>query len=135
MNEPASVNECVYFTRRNDKDGKVVTWVLREKCPQCGKGLIGKPKDTKTGKIKIRSENYVCSECKYELEKEEYESGLTANIKYECSCGHKGELQLPFKRKKVMKFDEEKQKKVSVEALLFECEGCKKKFYVTKKMK
>jgi len=69
------------------------------------------------------------------MNEEEYEETLTACIKYECSCGYKGEIEVPFKRKKVMRLDEEEGKKKAVEALVFECEKCKKKFYITKKMK
>jgi len=135
MNEPKSMDECVYFTRRNDKDGKVVVWVFREKCTKCNEGLMGKPIDPKTGKYKIRSDYYECPKCKNTMNEEEYEETLTACIRYECSCGYKGEIEVPFKRKKVMRLDEEEGKKKAVEALVFECEKCKKKFYITKKMK
>jgi len=135
MKEPGSMDECVYFTRRKDGEGSVVVWVFKEKCPKCEKALMGKPINSKTGRPKIRASEYVCPKCGYTEEKDEYESKLTANIKYECSCGFKGELQVGFDRKKTRMFDNEKQKKVSVEALVFECGGCKKQFYITKKMK
>jgi len=135
MNEPKSMDECVYFTRRNDKDGKVVVWVFRSACTKCHEGLMGKPIDAKTGKFKIRSPEYVCPKCGFKLNEEEYEETLTACIKYECSCGYNGEMEIPFKRKKVMRLDEESGKKKAVDALVFECEKCKKKFYVKKKMK
>ena len=135
MIEPKSIDECVYFTRRNDSNSKVVVWVFREKCPQCKEGLMGKPIDQKTGRFKIRATEYVCPKCNYSINEEGYESNLMANIKYECSCGYNGELQIPFKRKKTMKFDDELQKKVSVDALIFECDKCKKKIYIAKKMK
>lgn len=135
MREPKSMDECVYFTRRNDKRGKVKCWVFKEKCSKCGKALMGKPRDSKTGRPKIRATEYVCPSCGSTIEKKEYEDTLTANIQYECSCGHKGELQIPFKWKKVSIFDENKGKKVSVDALSFHCESCDKKLYVTKKMK
>ncbi|MBD3303717.1 hypothetical protein GF343_01105, partial [Candidatus Woesearchaeota archaeon] len=79
---PDSMEECVYFTRRNIDKGKVVAWVFKEKCPKCGKALMGKPKDEKTGKVKIRAKEYVCPECGYTAEKGEYEDTLTVNIQY-----------------------------------------------------
>ena len=135
MREPKSTNECIYFTRRNDNSEKVKCWVFKEKCPECGKGLMQKPRDPKTGKPKIRSTEYVCSECGFAIEKKKHEDTLTANIQYECSCGHKGEIEIPFKRKNIQRVNEETGKKKSVPALQFECEGCGKKHYVTKKMK
>jgi len=135
MREPKNMDECVYMTNRfiGDK-GSVRCWVFREKCPKCGKGLMGKPRD-ETGKIKIRAKEYVCSECGHTAGKE-YEDTLTASIAYTCSkCEHAGEIELPFKRKKMKMFDEQKQKNVTVDALQFACQKCSEKIYVTKKLK
>ena len=72
MREPKSTNECIYFTRRADADGKIKCWVFKQECLECGKGVIQKPRDPKTGKPKIRSKEYVCTDCGYTVEKKEY---------------------------------------------------------------
>ncbi len=69
MKEPASMEECIYFTNININSGKVKAWVSKEKCPKCGLGLMGKP--VEKGKIKIRAKEYVCPECKYKIDKDE----------------------------------------------------------------
>ena len=135
MLEPKSMDECVYFTRRRDGEGFVKCWVLKSKCPKCSKGLIGKPVNEKTGRPKVRAKEYVCSKCGHSFESKAYEDGLKACIMYECSCGKKGEMTVPFKRKNVMRLDEESGKKKAVKALVFNCAKCDKKFLVTKKMK
>ena len=126
---PESMDECVYFTNRaltEDGKGNVTAWVFRNDCPKCGKAKMGKPVDEKTGQVKIRAKEYVCPECGYTVEKTEYEETLTCNIQYTCDeCGHEGETQVPFKRKKFMGTD----------AVVFTCEGCGKKIPITKKMK
>ena|SRR3989344_1085682 len=134
--EPKSADECVYFTNRNIGNVKVRAWVLRNKCPQCGKGLMGKPRDPKTGKIKIRALEYVCSECHFSLEEEKYENSLNISIRYTCPhCNNMGEVEIPFHRKKVRIFDEKEQKKKTVELVRFQCEKCGKNIDITKKMK
>jgi|SRR3989338_2600297 len=137
LREPESMDECVYFTNRLlDNEGYIKTWVFQELCPKCQKSLMGKPRDKKTGKAKIRADEYECPSCSYKENKEEYEDKLTANIRYKCPyCKHEGEIQVPFKRKKVQRFNEEKQKKETVEALVFDCSKCRKRIEVTKKMK
>ena len=135
MKEPKSMDECVYFTNRKDAEGTVRTWVFRELCPKCKKGMMGKPKDLKTGRFKIRASEYECPECKYTVGEQEYEDTLKACIRYECKCGNKADLEVPYKRKRVMRLDEETQKKKAVEAIMFECDKCKHKFLITKKMK
>ena len=105
--EPVSTDECVYFTNRSIGNGKVRAWVLKNKCPMCEKGLMGKPKDEKTGKIKIRAKEYFCPECKHKIEEKEYEESLNACIKYTCPhCKYEGETEIPFKRKKMQIFNE-----------------------------
>ena len=73
LQQPKSMDECIYFTNRTLDKGKIKAWVFKGKCPKCGKGLIGKPKDPKTGKPKIRATEYVCPECGYTVEKQKYE--------------------------------------------------------------
>jgi predicted RNA-binding Zn-ribbon protein involved in translation (DUF1610 family) len=133
---PESMDECIYFTRRQLKEkGKAVAWVFKEKCPKCGKAQMGKPRGP-DGKVKIRAKEYTCPECNYTVEKGAYEDTLTANIQYTCPyCGFEGEHQMSFKRKKVKMFDEEEQKDVTADALKFQCEKCKKDLFITKKMK
>lgn len=136
LKEPESIDECVYFTNRIIEKGKVKAWVFRERCPKCGKGLMGKPRDKKTGKAKIRADEYVCPECSHAVEKGEYEDSLTVNIKYTCPyCSHPGEAQEPFKRRKIQRIDEETGKKETMDAIRFQCEKCKKNIDITKKMK
>lgn len=126
LKEPESMEELVYFTRRVIGNGKVMCWVYRQKCPKCGKALMGKPKDEKTGGVKIRAKEYVCPECGHTAEKKEYEESLTAEAKYTCpKCGFEGEATFPFKRKKVE----------GVDALVFNCGKCNEKIAITKKMK
>ena len=135
LREPKSMEECVYMTNRFiGEKGSVRCWVFREQCPKCHKGLMGKPRD-ESGKVKIRAKEFVCPECMYTVGKE-YEDTLTANIAYTCSkCEHSGDVQMPFKRKKMKMFDEEVQKQVTVDALQFLCQKCSEKTYVTKKLK
>ncbi len=133
---PESMDECVYFTRRNlGQKGNAVAWVFKEKCPKCGKGIMGKPRGN-DGKVKIRAKEYVCPSCNYTVEKGEFEDTLTANIQFTCPhCGFAGEHQMSFKRKKVKIFDEESQKEKTADALKFQCAKCKKDIFITKKMK
>lgn len=123
---PESMDECVYFTSRAVDAGYVKCWVFREDCPKCKKAKMGKPRDEKTGAVKIRAKEYICPACNYTVEKAEYEDTLTANIAYTCPhCKAKGETQIPFKRKS---FE-------GVKALVFLCDKCKGKIPITKKMK
>lgn len=137
IKEPQSMDECVYFTNRFlDNEGYIRCWVFKGLCSKCKKGLMAKPRDPKTGKPKIRADNYECPECRHTEEKKAHEETLTASIKYKCPyCKQEDETQIPFKRKKIQRFNEEKQKKESVEAIAFNCSKCDKKILVTKKMK
>ena len=136
LKEPTSIEEYVYFTNRIIGNGKVRAWVFRELCPKCKEGLMGKPKDPKTGKIKIRADNYECPKCKYSATTEEYEDTLTCNVKYTCPhCSNEGEIQVPFKRKKVQIFNEETMKKKAVDVIRFQCQKCNQNIDITKKMK
>lgn len=129
---PDSMDECVYFTNRslsNEKGayvGKIICWARRAQCPKCRKGLMQKPVDAKTGKFKVRSTEYVCPACSYTEEKKEHEAKLTAEAMYTCpECMKQGEGSVPYARKTYQ----------GVKAILFECEHCKHKLPVTKKMK
>lgn len=138
IKEPESMDELVYFTMRDLEGGKgnVKCWVYKGKCPKCKKGTMGKPRDEKTGKVKIRAKEYVCPECNYTVEKVEYEETLDAQATYKCPhCGNEGAVEFPFKRKKVQLWDEEAQKKKAADAIQFQCEKCKGKINITKKMK
>ena len=137
LKEPVSMDECVYFTNRNiGGKGKAKAWVYKQNCPKCDKALMGKPRDSKTGKVKIRAIEYVCPNCHYTAAKDAYEDTLTFEAKYVCPhCEFSGEVQVPFLRKKVKIFDEEKQKQVAAEAVKFKCSKCEKDIAVTKKMK
>ena len=127
IKEPESMENLIYMTRRKlDEKGKAMAWVYKQKCTKCGKALMGKPKDEKTGKAKIRAKEYVCPECNHTVEKKEYEETLTAEIKYTCpKCEKDQEIAIPYKRKKTK----------GVDALVFDCESCGEKILITKKMK
>ncbi|MEM4336934.1 MAG: hypothetical protein QXG86_02935 [Candidatus Woesearchaeota archaeon] len=119
------IEKLVYFTKRKIDAGSVFVYVYRQKCPKCKKSLMGKPKNEK-GEVKIRAKEYVCDSCGYAVEKKKYEEELKTNIIYECpKCKYHGEIQIPFKRKKIK----------GVDALKFNCEKCGFEFIVTKKMK
>ncbi len=136
IKEPSSMDELVYFTNRKIKDGHVKAWVYRRECPKCGKALMGKPINEKTGKPKIRAKEYKCPECGYTVDKEEYEDTLTCEIIYTCpKCKHKGEIEIPFQRKYISKYNEVKKKNIRVKALVFECDNCNERIAITKKMK
>lgn len=127
MRRPESMDECIYFTNRDLGDkGSVLCWVFRDECPECHKAFMAKPRDPKTGKPKVRSKVYVCEECGYEVEKEEYETGLMANVDYTCPhCEHEAEVQVPFRRKNIK----------GIPTLRINCEECGANIDITKKMK
>ena len=135
LKEPKSMDDCVYFTNRTIGEGSIKAWVLREMCPKCKKALMGKPK-AKNGKVKSRALFYVCPECGHTMEKEAYEDTLQCSVLYRCPhCKHEGDAQVPFERKKVQRFDEEKMKKVSVDVIRFQCGKCGQNIDISKKMK
>ena len=137
LQEPTSMSECVYFTSRVlQNNGKIRAWVLREHCPKCQQGLMGKPLDSKTGRPKIRSELYECPKCKYQAPIQEYEDTLTISILYTCPhCSNKGETQSPFKWKKGKVLNIETGKESTAPLIKFQCSKCKKDLNITKKMK
>ena len=121
---PDSMDECIYFTRRAFNNGRIIAWVKKKPCPQCGEKM-GKPLDEKTGRPKIRADIYECPACKFSEPKQEHEESLNVEIIYTCpQCGHNGETTTPCKRKS---FE-------GVKAYVFTCEGCGKKIGITKKM-
>ena len=125
---PESMDECFYFTNRTLENGKgnVIAWVYRPKCPKCGKGIMGKPVDPKTGKVKKKADIYVCPECKYEVAVEEMNPTLNVEVQYKCPfCGNEGEATTEYKRKKYK----------GVDAYVFVCGKCGEKIGITKKMK
>lgn len=138
LKEPESMDDLIYFTRRQLMGGKgfAMAWVERQPCPKCKKALMGKPQG-KGGEVKIRAKEYVCPACKHTVEKDAYEDTLSCNVKYKCPhCSKDGEATVPFERKKVTIIDEEEGgKKASVEAVRFECGSCKKSVDIVKKMK
>ena len=84
LKEPESMDELVYFTRRIIGEGSVQAWVCKGTCPTCKKAAMHKPRDEKTGKVKIRSKEYVCPHCNHVEDKEAFEETLTCSIKYIC---------------------------------------------------
>ena len=134
IKEPESMDELIYFTNRTIGKGTAVVWARKGLCPKCNKGTMGKPKDPKTGKVKIRAKEYMCPECSHTVEKEAYEETLFAEANFTCPhCGEQGEARIPFQRKKITVIDE-KGKKTRIEVLRFPCK-CGKTVDVSKKMK
>src|SRR3990172_3632954 len=66
------MDRLLYFTKRKSDNGSVFAYVYRQKCPKCGKSLMGKPRDEE-GNVKIRAKEYVCPSCGNSIEKKEYE--------------------------------------------------------------
>ena len=130
LKEPKSVSECLYFTKRSiGKDGHVKAWVFRAPCEKCG-GNMETPKGLKKAK------EYTCDSCGHQIEAKEYETSQQVNIQYTCdNCKNSGEVQIPYKRKKVQISSEEDKKKKAVDALQFICGKCGEKINITKKMK
>ncbi len=127
VNEPESMDELVHHTLRVlPNEGQIRLWVYRKECPSCGKAKMGKPKDPKTGKAKIRAKEYVCPECNHEIEKKEYEDTLIAEAVYTCpECSKNGEWEGPFKRKTIE----------GAPTIRVICQHCNANMDVTKKFK
>jgi len=137
VKEPTNMDDLVYCTRRNlGNDGFAMAWVHKGKCPKCKKGIMGKPRDPKTGKPKIRAKEYVCPECKFTIEKKEYEESLTCEMTYTCPhCKAKGEASVPFIRKRVQRVDPETGKKKPLDVVRAQCSNCDGNIDITKKLK
>ena len=127
---PESPEKCLYFTRRTlNNEGSIISWVYKRDCPKCGKAKMGKP--VEKGKVKIRAKEYICPECGHTEEKKAHEDSCQIEIIYKCpKCGNEGETTTEYKRKS---FTLENGKKAP--AIIFECEKCKEKIGITKKMK
>ncbi len=130
IERPNSMDELVYYTRRADDQGRVEVWVFRGPCPECEKGIMGKPKNPKTGKAKIRAKEYVCPECMHVVDKEDYEDTLKANVQYTCSCGNSDTIRIPFERKKLRV--EIRGKKKTKLGVSFNCAKCNEEIKVVK---
>ena len=99
VKEPTSMEELVYHTIRVMGDGQVRVWVYKQDCPKCGKAKMAKPRDEKTGKVKVRAKEYLCPSCGNEVEKKAYEETLEAEFKGTCpTCKKEVEGTVPFKR-------------------------------------
>lgn len=125
LKEPESMDECFYFTNRVlENEGSIMAWCFKPDCPKCKKAKLGKP--VEEGKIKIRSKNYICPECGFNVDKEEMDSTLELNVRYKCPhCGNEAECKTEYKRKKFL----------GVDAYVFKCSKCSEKIGITKKMK
>lgn len=99
MELPESMDDCLYFTNRTlENNGWVKAWVRRPPAPS-GKGLLGKPKDSKTGRPKLRSTFYVDDEGN-EYDMQEINKQLFVEILYKSPyTGEEGEAKVPYKRK------------------------------------
>jgi predicted RNA-binding Zn-ribbon protein involved in translation (DUF1610 family) len=124
-NEPESMNDVVYFSRRTlEPKGRATAWACKVSCPKCKNALMGKP--IEKGKIRIRAEEYVCPSCGYTEEKLEHEKKLTIAVKYTCPhCDKEGFSEGPYKRKTYM----------GASSYLVDCEHCGGKIAITKRMK
>ena len=126
LKEPESMEDLIYFTNRTleGSKGKVKAWVHKKVCPKCGKAKMGKP--VEKGKVKIRAEEYTCPSCNFTEQKVVHEESLNLEAKYTCpECKKEGESTALYKRKSFM----------GVPAYVVECQHCKAKIPVTKKMK
>jgi len=85
---------------------------------------MGKPVDK--GRIKMRADEYVCPACGYAEKKQEHEESLIMEAQYTCpKCGKEGESSVPYIREKVK----------GIPAYVVECQYCRAKIPLTKKLK
>ena len=124
---PESSQEVIYFTNRIlENEGSVKAWARKKKCHKCGKALMGKPLDEKTGRPKLRAKEYVCHNCGYTEEKSAHENTLKLEAVYICpKCKKHGEATTEYKRKTFM----------GVPSFIISCQHCSEKIPITKKMK
>lgn len=124
LKKPSSMEECIYFTNRIIDSGHAMAWVFRKECPKC-KGIMGKPQK-KNGKLDKKADHYVCYSCGYAESNEQVENSLLINVEYKCPhCENEGGTTTEYKRKS---FE-------GVQSYVFECQKCKKKIGLTKKLK
>ena len=125
LEEPKSMDECLYFTNRTMDSGKAMAWVLRPLCERCNEGRFGKP-IKKNGKPDKKAEYFECPKCKAQMTNEEAEEKLKVSIKYTCPhCGKDGEGQTEYKLKTYQ----------GVKSYVVPCDKCGEKIAITKKMK
>ncbi|MBI3026637.1 hypothetical protein HYY70_00855 [Candidatus Woesearchaeota archaeon] len=125
LKKPNSMEECVYFTNRTIESGSAMAWVFRKDCPKCKNDVMGKPQK-KGGKIDKKADHYICYSCGYKESNEQVENSLLLNVEYKCPyCGNEGETVTEYKRKT---FE-------GAPSYVFECQKCKKKIGLTKKLK
>ena len=125
LKKPNSMEECMYFTNRSIGEGYAVAWVYRKECPKCKKVRLGKPLK-KNGKMDKKAVYYECPKCKYQEKNEEVESNLKLEVEYKCPyCGNESQTTSNYERKN---FE-------GIPSYVFECEKCKKKIGITKKLK
>lgn len=123
---PTSMDDLLYFTNRVTPTLSVKAWVYKKQCPKCKKGLMGKPVDSKTGKVKIRSTDYECQNCGFTEDKATHEATLEVQAQYTCpACKHKGEGVTSYKRKTFQ----------GVPSFIILCSNCQEKIPITKKLK
>ena len=99
LREPEDMEELFYFTRRKlENGGWVRAWVYKPEAPT-GKGVLSKPINPKTGRVKVRSTIYVDDEGN-EYPVKEIDPTLKLEIKYKSPyTGKEGETTIPYKRK------------------------------------
>lgn len=125
LKKPNSVEECVYFTNRTIGAGRALAWVFRKECLKCRKDVMGKPQK-KNGKVDKKADHYVCYSCGYTEGNEQVENSLMINVDYKCPhCGNEGETTAEYKRKS---FE-------GVPSYIFECQKCRRKIGLAKKLK
>lgn len=124
LKPPESLDECLYFTNRPIGNGHILAWVYRKECPQCHQAKMGKP--LKKGKIKTRADYYACPNCGYQEKKQEHEASLQLEARYTCpECGKDGESTASYQRKNYK----------GLPCYLVECQHCRAKLPLTKKLK
>ncbi len=125
LRKPESMDECFYFSNRAIGEGKAMAWAFRPSCPECKKGMMGKP-IKKNGKVDKKAEHYECQLCKHRESEEGMGPLMVLSVEYTCPhCKHSGETTTPYQRKKFQ----------GVSAFLFNCQKCNEKIPITKKLK
>ena len=124
---PESMDELLYFTNRKLPNGtKIIAYVERKICPECGKEQMGKPINEKTGKTKTRAKVYVCPSCGYEEPKQEHEESCELQIQYTNPEGTKlKKTTSPYKRRTWR----------GMKAFIFHNEFLDERYGITKRLK
>ena len=125
LKKPESMDECVYFTNRDIGSGRAMAWVYRKQCPKCSEGVMGKPIN-KRGKPDKKAPVYECTKCHHQMSNEEAEKIMQLEVDYKCPhCGFEGQTATEYERKSFQ----------GVQSYVFECQKCKAKIPLTKKLK